>query len=767
MATSGVNGVNQFSNTMRTFGLSGSGIDVDSIVQQLMTIERRPLDKLNQQKQLTQWKSDAYRDTTNTLMGFQTGFFDYTNPANNMLSQSTFKKFLATATEGSSTSSVVSVSGTAAAQAGTHTIVVNSMAIADKAVSSGNVSSGLLSFADITDAANEATDISALNGKTFNLSIDGVTKLITIGNYSNISDLAAGLQNQISNAFGAGKVNVTASGYKLAFSTANSSISRITLSSSSTNDALASMKFNSQDTNKLNAGLTLAQLANKFSTPLTFQGGATTVGGSGPVTDFDFRGDSFNLTIDGVTKQFTFPSDDSANTGNANDIVNMVNTWVQSSFPSKNVSASVDGNGQITFSRDSSVAYFSLSSGAPGSDALAKMNIASGAKAAGQLDFTINGKEFKFDASQSLLSVMNTVSSDQDAKVKMNYDEITDKFSITASQMGDGSNIEISQSMGNLFSNGPDAGATGIDLNNPIVIADGGVQGHDASVVIDDQTLTRSSNTFTANGVTYTILRDDDHNSQNVNISADVDTIYNNIKSFVDKYNDVIAKINGKLSETYDSSYQPLTDAQKSSMTADQITLWENKAKTGLLRNDSMLENIVTNMRSALIDSVDGVNTNLSSIGITTGTYEEKGKLYIDEDKLKAAIQNNPDGVMNLFSKQSDISYSSNGQRSTRYQQEGLAYRLYDVLQDNIRSSMDSYGNKGTLLEEAGLPGDASEYTNMLYKQLTEYNSDIYDLTERLTDKENQLYQTYSNLETALSQMSSQSSWLSSQLGSK
>ena len=55
----------------------------------------------------------------------------------------------------------------------------------------------------------------------------------------------------------------------------------------------------------------------------------------------------------------------------------------------------------------------------------------------------------------------------------------------------------------------------------------------------------------------------------------------------------------------------------------------------------------------------------------------KKRKLKIDETKLKEAIMNNPDAVMNLFSKKSEThpSYSrtlNTEQRTVRYEESGL-----------------------------------------------------------------------------------------------
>ena len=45
---------------VRINGLA-SGMDIDSIVSDMMKIKRMPLDKLNQEKQVLEWQRDDYR----------------------------------------------------------------------------------------------------------------------------------------------------------------------------------------------------------------------------------------------------------------------------------------------------------------------------------------------------------------------------------------------------------------------------------------------------------------------------------------------------------------------------------------------------------------------------------------------------------------------------------------------------------------------------------------------------------------------------------
>jgi flagellar hook-associated protein 2 len=251
-------------------------------------------------------------------------------------------------------------------------------------------------------------------------------------------------------------------------------------------------------------------------------------------------------------------------------------------------------------------------------------------------------------------------------------------------------------------------------------------------------------------------------------LTQDTDTVFNSIKSFVDKYNTMIDTINAKSDEKYDRDYPPLTTDQRAAMSDTDITKWETQAKTGLLHNDGILNKIVEDMRKALYDPINGIANGLTSIGITTGSYEDKGKLVIDETALRSAISTSPDKVTSIFSKESTKIYSPNASaadRATRYSDNGIANRLSDIIQDNIRTTRDSNGTKGVLLEQAGLVGDISEFTNSIYKEIGEYDTKMDDLNSLMTDKENRYYAKFSAMEEAISKMKSQSSWLGSQGG--
>ena len=123
------------------------------------------------------------------------------------------------------------------------------------------------------------------------------------------------------------------------------------------------------------------------------------------------------------------------------------------------------------------------------------------------------------------------------------------------------------------------------------------------------------------------------------------------------------------------NDFPPLTEEQKSEMSEKDIELWEEKAMSGLLRNDSILQGIVYDMRKALNDRVAGVDIGLSDIGITTGKWYEHGKLYLDEDKFRKTIAEEPDKVEELFMKSDGKAYSPDltpQERSERYSNIGI-----------------------------------------------------------------------------------------------
>jgi len=503
---------------------------------------------------------------------------------------------------------------------------------------------------------------------------------------------------------------------------------------------------------------------------------------TGTVANLDMTGKTFYATLDGVTRQFALSN------YSGNDIGVALQTAMNTAFGTGKVTVSYDGgtspNGHLTFSTSGGATKFTLNSTSATDTGLAMLGFSDGSAnrislgssleslssklGAGMtfdgdnVKFSINGKSFSFSKSTSLSSVMSTVNGDATANVRMSYDETSDRFTIKSRQLGAGDNLTLTESTSSFFA------ALGINKASPVT-----TQGQDAIVTIDGTELVRNSNSFSVNGINYTLnkVHDATATGETITVSQDVDAAVSKLKGFVEKYNALLDSLNGKVGEKYDRNYMPLTDAQREAMSVDDIAAWEKKAKTGLLANDGIVGKIARDMRKAMTDIVSDAGLTLRDIGISSSSYEDKGKLTIDESKLRNALQNKPEQVSKLLNGASGSvgSYTRTltaPERSTRYAESGVLQRLSDIIDDNISTMRDVDGNKGFLLEKAGIKGDLSFSDNTIYDELKTYDKKIATLLDRLTDKETSYYKRFSALESALQKMNQQSSWLMSQLGS-
>lgn len=109
----------------RISGLA-SGMDIDSIVKKLMTAESAPLNKLNQQKQLMEWKRDNYRQTSVKLVSFLQDKLDTLSKSSSLSAQK--------ATTTGNTTSVSAIATPSAS--GSLEITVTSLATAARITSS-------------------------------------------------------------------------------------------------------------------------------------------------------------------------------------------------------------------------------------------------------------------------------------------------------------------------------------------------------------------------------------------------------------------------------------------------------------------------------------------------------------------------------------------------------------------------------------------------------------------------------------------------------
>jgi flagellar hook-associated protein 2 len=263
-----------------------------------------------------------------------------------------------------------------------------------------------------------------------------------------------------------------------------------------------------------------------------------------------------------------------------------------------------------------------------------------------------------------------------------------------------------------------------------------------------------ASNTFSINGISFNAKKEQPGVVTNITVTQDTDTMFNTIKSFVDKYNTILTTTKDKLAEEKYRTFAPLTADQKTAMKDEDIKAWELKAKSGQIRNDSLINSGLQNVRAGLSGSVSGLSNgainSLSEIGISTtlvsgssvsGSYLDPGKLYIDETKLRKALDEHPDEVMNLFLAKDGNTTSDSG--------DGIAVRMFD----RVTSIMDK------ITKKAGATG-SMENNYTLGKSSLELSTKMSSLTIKLDSLETRYYSQFTAMEKYINQMNAQSAQL-------
>ena len=270
----------------------------------------------------------------------------------------------------------------------------------------------------------------------------------------------------------------------------------------------------------------------------------------------------------------------------------------------------------------------------------------------------------------------------------------------------------------------------------------------DAQITYNGVAFTSKSSNFSINGLDFTANSVTDVGEKiTVTVTKDVDAVYDKVKNFVTKYNELLKEMNTMYNAASARSYDVLTDDEKEAMTDDQIEKWETKIKDSLLRRDQNLGDLINAMRTSLNGgiTIDGVGHSLNEFGITTSNdYTENGLLHIHgdetdayglkfDDKLKAGIAKDPETVMKTLS--------------------GIMGNLYSTMQkkmgaSSVSSALTFYNDKE------------------MSKTMTSYKDELSTLETRLKEIEDRYYTQFTAMEKAMANLQSQQNSLAGLLGS-
>ncbi|WP_394234725.1 flagellar filament capping protein FliD [Niallia oryzisoli] len=697
---------------MRISGLA-SGMDIDSIVSDMMKVKRMPLDKLKQQKQTMEWQRDDYREMNTLLLNFRSE-----------LTQMKLSSKYRTRTTTTTDDSKVTATATSAAALSSYSISsVKQLASAETRTNTGSISNGSFDAdksmylqKDSLGLGSYAWNTGAISSK----SIDVKTASNTI-KFEEMANLAPNVKTS---TIGTWSVKVNGIGYKV-------------VASDIENLSLKENEVQIKTDGNMIFGKSLAKdsvvkidyVANNRTDNVNIAADATTIKLSKGAIKNVYKDIVLNISADGQlsSKVSLTINAEADNNGlyeikNGDDVVGRLNK----------------DTGEITLTSE----MHNLKT-----DSKATMSL--------EVNYDHRYKTFSFDtstskgerhdsflisASDSLNSVINQVNSSS-VGVNLFFDSVTGRMTMTRNETGD------------FKPDGDEISFSGSFINDVMKFRDSkaNVEGQNAIFTINGLETNRSSNSFSINGVTFTLKQtfneigtDQTATPVTIAINNDNNTIFENIKGFIDKYNELIGKIQEKTQQERYKGYTPLTDEQREQLSDKQQEQWEEKAKSGLLRRDQTLTSLLSSMRMDFYGKVESEKINpvysqLASIGIkTTANYLEGGKLEINEAQLKKAIEEDPESIEALF----NASGTTNGQK-------GIAQRLYDT----VGRTMD------VLYEKAG----KSYSTNNQFtigKQLNNINDQIDSLEDRLTAIEDRYYRQFTAMEKAIQNANQQSAYI-------
>lgn len=702
-------------------GFSGlmSGIDTDNLVKTMLSGIQNKIDKQNQQKQVLEWKQEFYRDVITDINSFKDKYLDIVSK-NSLKLTSTFNK-----AKVESTSDAVSVKPSSSGAS----ITDFDMQVAQLATSTKATSGIASSMAISTTGTPLSFD------RNVKFTVNEIEVNIDLAGTVDAALTKEELQDRLN--VGLGGTGITASigedGY-ITFDSANK------FSVSGSRVGMSILGFQDATVSSSDAG-SLKGYANPAYSKLN------TVN-----SQLDF-------TLDGVKKTFTLKEGENINSeAFKNQLSNAFGTSVY--FDGNDIK--VDGVGRrlsITGDKETMKSVFNSDSATVSSQIRRTDKLSTIAGIVFDVDgngtVDINGKSISFNQDDTIGTFMNKVNT-ADAGVTMSYNDLSNRFSITSNSTGAGFNIDVDDSVSKIFDLFKFS-FTGTDLNVE--------EGKNSIASVNGIIVERLSNNFVYNGVDITLNSlTGDYSSaiENGRVKDGVTTltaagyeektkitskrdnteVLSIIKSFVEDYNTMIDKLNKLTHEesTY-KKYPPLTEEQKKEMTEKEVELWDEKAKTGLLRNDENITRFLQDMRSAMYTKQDGQKYVLSQTGVdTSSNWKEFGKLVFNEDKFSDMLDKDIAGVLEVFT-------GTNG----------LASRLSDICD---KAANVSSASQGELVKVAGVKGRGSEKQNMIFEKMEAINAKLVTLNSLYEKRKDRYWDQFNKMENNLSKVNAQSSWL-------
>lgn len=772
-------------------GLS-SGIDWRKIIDQLREVEQKKVELIEERKKTYEDRLSAWQSINTKLLSLKTA-------AGNLNTTSHFNLYTTTLSSNTTTDAgdILSVSTSTEASPGTYQIKVNSLATAQKLSSTG--------FASPTTALNLSGDI-LVGGRTVKISptdtLTGIKdKINAVNSGTNASKVTASI------------VNYGNEGYRLILTSDQEGSEGISLLNGGSDDLLGSLGLVDASSKTAKNTVTGGNQSDSFSEADQAIGGSDllnlTSPQSGSVT-FTINGTSHSVSIDLAT--------DSLNT--IRDAINTAFNGVFTSDPATVVSKTdddgnttyrllIEGN-SITYTDSNNIletlgilerAGVSDERGVTGDVANTSGGVAvTSSTLIKDIDgynnyvtgdtIVLTGVSTSGAAVNSTFTITDaTTLDDLLTEIETRYGEVSaqltadGKIRVVDNEIGDSDLVVILTPSRSTFQFDTDHHFGAISTIRSRQIQ----AGLDANLTVDGVTVTSSSNTVAdvIPGVTLNLKKASSDTTLTLNVERDYDAIKEKIEEFVTSFNDVIEAIHVQ-------------------MTYDQDT----KKPGGPLFGDSTLRMIKSNLTDLILNRISGLSDNFSTLGLIGIKIGNDGKLTIDEDDLQDYLESHFDDIKRLFavdwsSTNSNLTYTyhtldtkagtyslhitgtnpvsgyfvtsgdATGEgeylRGISGDAKGLLVRYSGTATGAIGSLSLTFG-VAELIDRAlfyitdSVDGTITNKEETIQETIDRLNDDIGDLEIRIERKMAELERRFIAMETALSQLQSQSDWLSGQI---
>lgn len=764
----GVNGI---------YGLSGSGLDIESMVKVGMMGKQNEYDRMYKKQTKAEWQKEAYADVYKEINTFNTS----------KLTDYKLQSKMSAMTASTNNSTAFSVSANGAAVAMSHKVEVKSLSSNAYLMSTTGINRASSAksdsinikdsmFQSIKDNGDETYTVTDWDGnsKTVNASDTALSVTLNDGQSQSTEDARtvkmtyADLAGNKSFNDLASEINKLGLNISASYDSVNDTFSLYNKTGGSDNNI--SIKANNQDTANLFNNFNLGESKNGELTPFSattapsVTGSATAYSGSTKVTDV------LGITVSDLQYE-TKIGDDVVAEVDSSDLGDDVKRYQKSDGANILVHSETDGDGNTVYKTaaeptdGSTVDWDAITDTTTENPAVTSSfyevtdsegNTTRHTELEQVFSFSYNdGQHGTRSVSMGYGALKNQTIDDVVSDINMTGTNIVASFengvfSISNSVAGEGNktSLTINDSLvGDFF------GKLGIGDGSSTQTLGGEGTGHKFSagyettvagtngeIVVDGRSYTNiTDNRATIGGVTYTLF-DTTETAATVTVTQDTDAIVDRVKQFVEDYNTMLQSLQDKYYETKYGDYDVLTKAQEDAMTKEQVEKWNEKAKSGLLARDSYIGSIISKMREALSTPVDGVSGKYNSafnIGITTVT--DQGKIQLDEDKLKKALAAEPNSVYEIFGKMGDYNSST---KTSDFATSGVAQRLGDVFNTGLKS-LKTHAGDSTEVD------DNSELGN----KIKDWQNKMSDFKTKMRAFEDLLYKKYDAMEQALQKL--------------